>query len=94
MLSASKTNNQDDAYMKKLIPLRKWAEMQFSSPPTIRTLRRWVRDGRISPQPILVGREYQVNEDAVYVPKPEKYQPLDLITSNTSDPVVNEIIYG
>lgn len=44
--------------------LTKWAAKQFDPVPSLHVLRRLVRDGRINPQPQLVGREYYVEETA------------------------------
>ncbi|HKK06538.1 MAG TPA: excisionase [Gammaproteobacteria bacterium] len=76
----------------KQIPLQDWAERHFDPPPSIRTLRRWARQGRIAPAPELVGREYRVREDAAYVPpqRPLRVQPVVVLESE--DPVVNDII--
>jgi len=78
--------------MSKLIPLQTWAESNFDPPPTIRTLRTWVRKGFIHPKPVLVGREYRAREDAAYHPptKPIRLQPITVLDSE--DPVVNDII--
>lgn len=76
----------------KQIPLTDWAARHFDPPPPIRTLRAWVREGRIQPQPILVGREYRAREDAVYVPQQRRLtlQPITVLQSE--DPIVNDII--
>ena len=53
--------------MKKLLTLETWASMRYpDSTPTIRTLRRWVKEGRIQPQPIRHGKLYRVRDDAQY----------------------------
>jgi hypothetical protein len=44
--------------------LAEWAKLHFRKPPSLWTLRRMARDGEITPQPVLVGREYQVEETA------------------------------
>lgn len=51
-----------------LIPLEKWAEQQYGEhAPSIYTLRRWARDGKIRPVPKKHGRTYFVRADAAYV---------------------------
>ena len=50
-----------------LIPLAEWASRRYAVPPTIETLRRWVREGQICPPPERAGRLYQVEETAVRV---------------------------
>ncbi|WP_244120589.1 excisionase [Burkholderia gladioli] len=51
----------------KLIPLQVWAEQTFGEhAPHANTLRRWVRNGKILPVPIKVGRSYFVRPEAEY----------------------------
>lgn len=51
-----------------LIPLTEWAARRYAVPPSIDTLRRWVREGQIQPAPERAGRGlYQVDENAVRV---------------------------
>lgn len=81
--------------MPKLIPIIAWAARRYDPPPSIHTLRRWCRDGRISPAPEMAGREYRVREDAVYVPARRIERPLPKITVlESDDPVVNAILRG
>ncbi len=50
------------------ILLTTWAARRFpDKPPSIHTLRRWVREQKIYPRPVKTGREYRVAENAVYV---------------------------
>jgi hypothetical protein len=49
--------------MKK-IPLSTWAALKYSPTPSAWVLRRWCRDGEISPAPERVGREWYVLETA------------------------------
>jgi Excisionase-like protein. len=53
--------------MAKLLNLQQWADEVYSTPPSLSTLRRWVRQGRIYPAPELHGKEYKVQPDAIYV---------------------------
>ncbi|HDC4530791.1 excisionase [Enterobacter kobei] len=53
--------------MAKLLNLQEWAAEVYTTPPSISTLRRWTRDGRIYPAPELHGKEYKVQPDAIYV---------------------------
>jgi hypothetical protein len=46
------------------IKLCEWAAKHYSPPPSLWTLRRWVRMGEIYPAPELVGRSYYVDPDA------------------------------
>lgn len=46
------------------LTLQSWASRHFEKPPSLWTLRRLVREGKITPPPVLVGREYQVEETA------------------------------
>lgn len=49
------------------LSLEKWAEANFDPTPTINTLRRWAREGRIFPAPVKHGRSYYVEPDAQYI---------------------------
>jgi predicted site-specific integrase-resolvase len=54
--------------MDELIPLEDWAQARYpTKTPSIYTLRRWARDGRIFPQPQKHGRTYYVAKNARYV---------------------------
>lgn len=53
--------------MAKLLNLQEWANTTYSTPPSLSTLRRWAREGRIFPAPELHGKEYKVQPDATYV---------------------------
>jgi hypothetical protein len=44
----------------KKITLTAWAESEFDPAPSDRTLRLWVKEGRIVPKPIKIGRTYYV----------------------------------
>lgn len=48
------------------ISLEKWAEKNFDPAPHISTLRAWVRQAKIYPQPQKLGRAYYVDENAVF----------------------------
>ncbi|WP_420798354.1 excisionase [Pantoea vagans] len=45
--------------------LQEWASATYSQPPSLSTLRRWVREGRIYPCPELHGKEYKLEPDSV-----------------------------
>lgn len=52
----------------RLVPVQVWADMMFGEhAPHINTLRRWVIDGRIQPQPQKIGRKWWVVPGAAYV---------------------------
>ena len=53
--------------MAKLLNLQEWAAEVYTTPPSLSTLRRWTREGRIYPAPELHGKEYKVQHDAIYV---------------------------
>jgi len=53
--------------MAKLMNLQEWATETYTHPPSLSTLRRWVREGRIYPSPELHGKEYKLTPDSVYV---------------------------
>jgi hypothetical protein len=48
------------------IRLNLWLEREFFPPPAMRTARRWIKEGKIYPAPIIVGNAYYVEEKAVY----------------------------
>lgn len=49
------------------ITVRAWAALNYDPPPSAWVLRKWVRDGEISPAPEKVGREYYVEESAIRI---------------------------
>jgi hypothetical protein len=52
----------------KLIPIAVWAEETFGEyAPPVRTIRSWIRAGKIYPSPVKIGRSYYVKPDAEYV---------------------------
>lgn len=51
--------------MNKLT-LAEWAADHFRTPPSPNTLRKWAREGRITPPPIKHGRNYYVEPNAHY----------------------------
>jgi len=53
--------------MAKLMNLQEWASATYTHPPSLSTLRRWVREGRIYPCPQLHGKEYKLTPDSIYV---------------------------
>ncbi|EPC4018112.1 excisionase [Enterobacter ludwigii] len=53
--------------MAKLLNLQEWAAEVYTTPPSLSTLRRWTREGRIYPAPELHGKEYKVQPGAIYV---------------------------
>lgn len=48
------------------LTLTEWAKDHFRTPPSSNTLRKWAREGRISPAPIKHGRNYYVEPNAHY----------------------------
>lgn len=52
---------------ERLTTLDAWAAEHYAIPPSIYTLRRWVREGRIYPLPEKHGRTYYVLPSARYV---------------------------
>jgi hypothetical protein len=51
----------------KLISLEQWAAAYFAPPPSLWTLRKMVRDGKIIPRPVKVGKAYYVAADAAVI---------------------------
>lgn len=54
-------------FTTRYITLTEWAASQFSRVPHYNTLIKWVHDGRIQPQPVKIGRAWQVRPHAEYV---------------------------
>lgn len=52
---------------EKLTTLESWAKSHYQPVPSIFTLRRWCREGRILPLPKKHGRTYYVSENARYI---------------------------
>lgn len=53
--------------MPKLLTLEEWAAHVYETPPSLSTLRRWTRQGRIFLAPELHGKTYRLVSNAVYV---------------------------
>jgi len=68
--------------MTKLLNLQEWASVTYSQPPSLSTLRRWAREGRIYPCPELHGKEYRLRPDSVYV-NPRKCVKYPSLHSNS-----------
>jgi predicted site-specific integrase-resolvase len=60
--------------MSKKVTLEKWAESSMEPAPTLNTLRKWAREGRICPAPVKCGRSYYVDPEAEYT-EPERRPP-------------------
>lgn len=59
---------QKQANTAREIPLEVWAGEKFGEhAPSIGTLRRWARDGKIYPAPRKIGRDWMVSPRADYV---------------------------
>lgn len=43
-----------------------WTKRNFDPPPAIRTVRQWIKEHKIYPAPIKVGRSYYVDQDAMF----------------------------
>lgn len=48
------------------IRLSDWLMQQFSPAPCMRTARNWIKQGKIYPAPVKVGRAYYVEQSAVF----------------------------
>lgn len=54
--------------MVKPVPLPVWAnKLRGDYPPSMKTVYRWIAQGRIYPRPEKIGRDYFVLETARYV---------------------------
>lgn len=48
------------------LTLAEWAAENYKTPPSPNTLRKWAREGRITPKPIKHGRNYYVDANSQY----------------------------
>ena len=53
--------------MTKRITIESWIALNYSDPPSVLTVRRWIREGRIYPLPEKHGRTYYLTPTARYV---------------------------
>lgn len=53
------------------LTLAEWAADHFKTPPSPNTLRKWAREGCITPKPVKHGRNYYVEANSHYL-EPEK----------------------
>lgn len=49
------------------LTLAEWAADHFKTPPSLNTLRKWAREGRITPKPLKHGRNYYVEANSHYL---------------------------
>ena len=49
------------------IKLKDWAARNFYPAPCRNTIGAWVREGRIAPSPVFIGRSYWVEDNAKYI---------------------------
>lgn len=60
---------EDMIGLPRFIPLTFWIALLLGEhAPHPNTVLRWVREGRIYPQPIKVGKTWNVRKDAAYIP--------------------------
>lgn len=48
------------------IRLNLWLERQFEPAPKMCTALRWIKQGKIYPTPVKIGKAYYVDQDAVF----------------------------
>ena len=65
--------------MSKKITLLAWGSANFDPAPSLWTLRRMAREGRIEPAPVKVGKAYFVPENAQAVDPSRKPTLLERI---------------
>lgn len=53
------------AESSKLISVTEWRK-RFTPAPTPNTVWRWIKSGKIHPEPVKYGRGYYLDENAVY----------------------------
>ena len=53
--------------MTKRVTIESWIALNYADPPSVLTVRRWIREGRIHPLPEKHGRTYYLSPTARYV---------------------------
>jgi predicted site-specific integrase-resolvase len=48
------------------VRLNDWLKSQFDPAPAVRTARLWIKEGKIYPPPMKVGRAYYVDKNATF----------------------------
>ncbi|MGN7975430.1 MULTISPECIES: excisionase [Serratia] len=81
----------------KLLTLEEWANRTYSdSLPSIKTLRRWARNGNFYPAPEKHGRTYRIREDAIYI-NPKNYRLSKQIVADNAmvlSPLMDRLLNG
>jgi predicted site-specific integrase-resolvase len=73
----------------KKLTLKEW-NSRLPRPRSEETVRRWVRAGKIYPAPVLDGREYLFDENAVRIdPQNPRASLLSRIRSDQGKPLLN-----
>ncbi|RNM06906.1 excisionase [Dickeya undicola] len=81
--------------MTKLLTLEEWCARNYSDkPPTIQTLQRWARSGRIYPVPEKHGREYRVTENAIYINPKDFSLAKKIVQDPALSPLMEKVIHG
>lgn len=71
-----------------LIPIKQWAQQNFSFPVSQATLNTYAKTKQISPPPQKIARRWCCEENA-------KFVGMELKDDNSiTDPLVREILYG
>ena len=65
-----------------------WLQRNFDPPPHIRTARQWIKEGKLYPPAVKVGRSYYVDENAKYF---DYAYPPPQIRSDTRLPLVERL---
>lgn len=63
------------------ILLSEWAAKRYSPAPSAFVLRRWCREGEISPAPEKVGRDWYVDESAKRLTSEPRLSLVDRLTA-------------
>lgn len=51
------------------VTLKEWNKKYFARPRSARQLSRYIQDGKIYPAPVKIGREYEVDSEAILLNK-------------------------
>lgn len=71
-----------ERFLMKKISLKEWND-SLNRPKSMRTIYRWVEDGKIYPPPEKIGRDYEVDMNASYI---------DPITFNRKTGIANSLV--
>ena len=74
----------------KLLTLEEWCDLKYKAhKPTLQTLQRWARAGKIYPAAEKHGRQYRVMPDAIYLNPTDIHVGKKIKESQSAEPAKN-----